>query len=167
MSKFRPEKLTIWYILRENALQIIMYILGAVIAGLIWWPLAIIYLAIAVATNVFYMYWVCPYCGHYALGTCAAGYDWLSGKHFKAELNRTFRGQFTLGTVVVGMGWFLPLLAAAYLLIVHFSWWTVALLVVFCVVGFWLLPESSKKHCEGCETVDCPRRPKKMQAKAG
>jgi hypothetical protein len=165
MSKLRPEKLTVGYILRENALQIIMYILGAIITGLIWWPLAIIYLAIAVATNIFYMYWVCPYCGHYALGTCAAGFDWLSGKHFKAKLNRTFRGQFSLGTVVVGIGWFLPPIAAVSLIIVHFSWLVLTLLTAFSVIGFWLLPESSKKHCDGCETVDCPRRPKKMQAK--
>jgi hypothetical protein len=164
MTTLRPAKSTLWYILRENALQILMYILGAVIIGLVWWPLAIVYLALAIATNIFYMVWVCPYCGHYALGTCAAGFDLLSGRRFKAKLGRTFRGQFRLGTVVVGIGWFLPPLAAAYLLIVHFSWAVLGLLAVFCVVAFWLLPEVSKKHCAGCEMVDCPRYPKTKKA---
>jgi hypothetical protein len=165
MSTNLPAKKNAWSILRENALQIIMYILGAALMGLAWWPLAVIYLALAVATNIFYMYWVCPYCGHYALGTCAAGFDLLSGRRFKAQMNRTFRGQFRLGTVVVGLGWFLPPLAALVLLLVRFSWGILALLAVFCAVAFWLLPEVSKKHCDGCETVDCPRRPQKPQAR--
>ncbi|KAF0106430.1 MAG: hypothetical protein FD146_2601 [Anaerolineaceae bacterium] len=165
MSTLRPAKITIWYILRENALQLIMYVLGAALMGLAWWPLAILYLALAAATNIFYMYWVCPYCGHYALGACAAGFDLLSGRRFRARLGRTFRGQFRLGTVVVGLGWFLPPLAALVLLIVRFSWVILVLLAVFCVVAFWLLPEVSKKHCDGCETVDCPRRPKEPRAR--
>lgn len=151
-------------ILRENALQILMYILGAVIFALLWQPLAIVYVAVAIATNIFYMYWVCPYCGHYAPGTCAAGFDILSGRRFKAGLGRTFRGQFRLGAVIVGLGWFLPPLAALYLLMVRFSWAVVEMLVAFCIVAFWLLPEAAKKHCENCETADCPRRPTKAAA---
>jgi len=168
----RTGKMTLGSFLKENGLQILMYLLGAVLTGLVWWPLAPIYLVICVASNIFYMYWVCPYCGHYHLGTCAAGFDVLSGRRFKAELDRTFRGQFRLGTIVVGLGWFIPPIAALYLLVIHFSWtalywWAIlALLAVFCVVAFWLLPEASKKHCDGCETVDCPRRPKKAKTAA-
>ena len=40
-------KNTIGYILRENALQVLMYILGAALFDLTWWPLALIYLVIA------------------------------------------------------------------------------------------------------------------------
>lgn len=157
----RPQNVNLWYILRENAIQILMYILGAVLMGLAWWPLAPIYVALAIASNIFYMYWVCPYCGHYQLATCPAAFDVLSGRRFRAQLGRTFRGQFRLGTVVMGPGWFLPPAAALYLLITRFSWPVLALLVVFCAVAFWLLPELSRKHCDGCETADCPRRPKK------
>jgi hypothetical protein len=39
-------------------------------------------------------------------------------------------------------------------------------LEAFCVVGFWVLPEASKKHCDGFETVDCPRRPKPLATKS-
>ena len=163
MSKIRTEKVTFWYVLRENAWQIVMYVLGAILMGLAWWPLSIAYLLLAVVSNVFYMYWVCPYCGHYQLSTCPAGFDVISGKRYKAQLGRTFRGQFSLGTIAMAPGWFLPPVAALYLLITSFTWTVLILLVVFCVVSFWLLPELSKQHCEGCETVDCPRRPKKKQ----
>jgi hypothetical protein len=156
-----PRRMSDWSILRENAIQLLMYLIGVVITALLWWPLGLLYAALAIGTNIFYMYWVCPYCGHYALGTCPAGFDLLSGQRFRARLGRTFGRQFRLGTLAVGTGWFLPPIAAAYLLLTSFSWLVLGLLVVFCVVAFWLLPELSKKHCDGCETLDCPRRPKK------
>lgn len=57
-----------WSILRENALQILMYILGTILIGLIWWPLGLIYLGYSLFSNVLYMAWICPYCGHCSLG---------------------------------------------------------------------------------------------------
>lgn len=147
-------------ILRENALQIVMYILGAVLAGLVGWPLAVLYLAYGLLSNVLYMAWVCPYCGHYSPGTCPAGFDVLSRRRFEAKAGRTFGAQFRRNVLVVAPGWFLPPLAGAYLLVARFSWAVLALLVIFCITAFWLLPETAKKHCAGCETADCPRRPK-------
>jgi hypothetical protein len=161
MRPLRPAQVTLGYIVRENAWQILMYLLGALLIGWIGWPLAVAYLVLAVLGNIFYMYWVCPYCGHYQLGTCPAAFDVISGKIFKPMPGRTFRRQFTLGTIVLGPGWFLPPLAGLYLLITGFSWLTLIVLIAFCVVGFWLLPKQSQSHCEDCETVDCPRRPKK------
>ena len=153
-------RMSAWDILRENAYQIVMYILGAVLIGRVWWPLALVYLVYCVLSNVAYMAWVCPYCGHYSLGTCAAGFHILSGRRFKPQLGKTFARQFRRNVYVMAPGWFLPPVAALYLLVTGFSWYILALTAVFCAVAFWLLPESSKKHCEGCETVDCPRRPK-------
>jgi hypothetical protein len=139
-----------WDILRENALQLFMYILGAVLTGLFWWPLALIYLA---------------YCAHYQLGTCPAGFHILSARRFEPKAGRTFSREFRRNVIVMVPGWFLPPIVGLTLLISSFSWHVLGLLVVFCVIGFWLLPEASKKHCEGCETVDCPRRPKPVQIK--
>ncbi len=153
-------QMTTWDILRENALQIIMYIIGAVITALIAWPLAVLYVAYSLFSNALYMAWVCPYCGHYALGTCPAGFHILSARRFKPKPGTTFRREFRRNLYIMIPGWFVPPLAGLYLLISGFSWTVLVLLVAFCVVGFWLLPETSKKHCEGCQTVDCPRRPK-------
>jgi len=155
-----PLRRTPWTILQENFLQILMYIIGTVVTALLWPPLGIIYLVYSLLSNVLYMAWICPYCGHYGLHTCAAGFDILSGGRFKPRPGRTFGTEFRRKSWVLYPGWFLPPLVAMSLLVTDFSWWTVALLVVFCVVAFWLLPETSKKHCENCETVDCPRYPK-------
>lgn len=163
MTLLQPVKITTWDILRENALQIIMYILGTVITSLTWWPLGIIYLAYGIASNFLYMAWVCPYCGHYYPGTCRAGFHILSGRRFKTQPGRTFGSEFRRRSWVLYPGWFLPPIIAVSLLFTHFTWLMLVLLTVFCIVAFWLLPETSKKHCEGCETADCPRRPKQAK----
>jgi hypothetical protein len=156
----KPLKRNAWTVLRENALQLIMYALGTVICSHLWWPLGLIYLAYSLYSNHLYMAWICPYCGHYVLGTCAAGFDLLSRKRFKPQPGRTFGTEFRRKSWVLYPGWFVPPLAALYLLVIRFDWFMLGLLAVFCAVAFWLLPEVSKKHCENCETVDCPRYPK-------
>lgn len=161
MTHASLKKRTPLYLLRENGLQLLMYALGAVLVGLLWWPLAPFYLAYCVLSNVLYMAWVCPYCGHYHLGTCAAGFDIFSGKRFKADLGKTFAGQFKRNVYVMVPGWVLPPLIGLFLLYQHFSWSLLGLVAAFCFVGFWWLPEDAKRHCAGCETVDCPRRPKR------
>ncbi|HTX89717.1 MAG TPA: hypothetical protein VMC09_00755 [Anaerolineales bacterium] len=155
-----------WTILRENGLQLLMYLLGTVTIGLVWWPLGPVYLAYSILSNYLYMAWICPYCGHYALGTCAAGFDLLSGKRFKPVPGRTFGTEFRRKSWVLYPGWFLPPVAGVYLLIVHFAWPVLALLAVFCIVAFWLLPVDSRRHCEACTNVDCPRYPQHKKAPA-
>ena len=147
-------------ILRENALQIIMYLLGTLLISLVGWPLGLVYLAYSLLSNYLYMAWICPYCGHYLLGTCAAGFDVLSGRHFKPQPGRTFGTEFRRRSWVLYPGWFLPPIAGLYLLVFGLSWLALGLLVLFCAVAFWLLPQDAKRHCENCVTVDCPRYPK-------
>jgi hypothetical protein len=160
MTIIPPLKRTAWTVLRENALQILMYILGTGLLSLVWWPLGPVYLGYSLLSNYLYMQWVCPYCGHYGLGTCAAGFDLLSGKRFKPQPGRTFGSEFRRRSWVLYPGWFLPPVAGLYLLITAFSWVVLLLVGIFCGIAFWLLPEVSKKHCENCETADCPRYPK-------
>src|SRR5512140_3663819 len=114
-------------ILRENALQILMYILGTFLTGLIWWPLGLLYLAYSLYSNYLYMAWICPYCGHYLLGTCAAGFDILSRRKFRPIPGRTFGTEFRRRSWVLYPGWFLPPIAGLYLLFTAFSWIVLAL----------------------------------------
>jgi len=157
---------TPWTILRENAWQIAMYLLGTLLIGLLSWLLGLVYLAYSLASNGMYMAWVCPYCGHYALGTCAAGFDLISGRRFRPVPGRTFGREFRRRSWVLYPGWFLPPLVGLYLLVTSFSWPVLTLLVV-CADAFWLLPQTSKSHCEACETVDSPRYPKNRKSTAG
>lgn len=166
MTTTHPFQLNSRDILRENALQLVMYALGALLTGLAWWPLSVMYLAYCALSNVLYMAWVCPYCAHYRLGTCRAGFHVLSAGRFQPKPGRTFRSEFRKNIIVLFPGWFLPPIVAIYLLVNSFNWPVLALLVAFCIIGFWLLPEASKKHCEGCETLDCPRRPKALRIQA-
>jgi hypothetical protein len=165
MTKDFPQQMDGWDIFRENAMQFIMYIVGAVLVGWVWWPLSLVYLAYCILSNVLYMAWVCPYCAHYSLGTCKAGFHILSAGRFKAKEGMTFAKAFKNNIYMMFPGWFLPPIAAIYLLMTSFSWAVLTLLIVFCVVAFWLLPMLARSHCEDCETLDCPRRPKSAAAK--
>jgi hypothetical protein len=166
MTTHALPKRTPWTILRENALQLTMYLLGTLLIGGLSWPLGGVYLAYSLASNWLYMAWVCPYCGHYGLGTCAAGFDLLSGRRFKPQPGRTFGQAFRRRSWVLYPGWFLPPLVGLFLLISSFSWLALALLAAFCVDAFWLLPLASRSHCAACETVDCPRYPGKRKSAA-
>lgn len=151
-------------ILRENAWQLVMYVLGMALLALWNWLLAPAYLALGLLSNVVYMAKICPYCGHYGLGTCKAGFHLLSGGRFKPQPGQTFAKQFRKWVWVMFPGWFLPPLAGIVLLLQRFSWTVLILLVLFCVVGFWVLPQDSKRHCDDCDMVDCPRYPKRKTA---
>lgn len=54
--------------------------------------------------------------------------------------------------------WFLPPVIGLYLLVVCFSWLTLALLFLFSLFAFVVLPRGSKRHtCRDCENAEnCP-----------
>jgi hypothetical protein len=158
------KKITFWSILRENAVLLLMYLLGAVLFWLIQPVFALAYLGYAIFSNALFMAWVCPCCPHYSLATCPAGFHILSGGIFKRKTGWTYQGQFRKGVLVIGLGWFLPPSAALYILVRDFSWGALALGVIFCLVGFWWLPSVSKQHCDSCDNLECPRRPVKRSA---
>ena len=89
MSTTHPFQINAGDILRENALQLVMYVLGA-----------LLYLAYCALSNVLYMAWVCPYCAHYSLGTCPAGFHILSASRFKPKAGRTFAREFRRNVIV-------------------------------------------------------------------
>ena len=146
-------------ILRENAWQLVMYVLGVILVGMLNWPLAGIYLGYCLLSNVLYMALVCPYCNHYHLGTCRAGFHLLSQQIFKPRPGGTFAGQFKQFVMVMVPGWFIPPIVGIILLVQDFSWLALILAGLFCMVGFVILPKDSQRHCQDCEMVDCPRRP--------
>ncbi|MBN1304275.1 MAG: hypothetical protein JXA13_07555 [Anaerolineales bacterium] len=148
-------------LLRENAWQLTMYALGTALVAIVSCPLAILYLALSLASNIAYMAIVCPYCGHYGLGTCKAGFHLLSGGNFKPAPGKTFVQQFPIGAGIVGVGWFIPLIFAWISFMRGFSWLAAILLLAFLIVAFWILPKDSQRHCAECEMLDCPRYPKK------
>ena len=150
-------------VLRENAILILMYLLGAALLFLLWWPLGLIYLVYCALSNFLYMARVCPYCGHYAAGTCPAGFDWLSGQRYKPREGLDFMSQFRRWSIALYPGWFLPPIIGTCLIFREWSWLALVLTVLFCGVGFIWLPVDSRRHCEKCDNLDCPRRRGKMK----
>lgn len=148
-------------LLRENAWQLILYLLGTVLVWRLSWLLAVIYLAYSLLSNVWYMAYVCPYCAHYGLGTCRAGFHLLSGGRFKPRPGHSFAAQFRRNVAVMIPGWFVPPFVAIYLLLRAFSWPLLVMLIAFCLIGFVILPKDAQRHCQECEMVDCPRRPRR------
>jgi len=148
-------------VLRENAWQLVMIALGVMLVALWNWPLAGAYLAYALLSNVLFMALVCPYCGHYALGTCRAGFHLLSGQRFRPRPGSTFTRQFRIVVWLMAPGWIAPPLAGLVLLAQDFSWGAACLAGVFCLVAFVILPKDAQRHCRECETRDCPRRPRR------
>lgn len=143
--------------IRENAALVGMYLLGAILVSLLWWPGGLIYLAYGIASNILHMAWVCPYCAHYAAGTCPAGYHLFFGGRFRPQPGKTFRGQFNRGVIVLAPGWFVPPLVGGYALVTGFSWLELALVLLFCLAAFVILPTDSQRHCRSCDNRDCPR----------
>ena len=145
-------------VLQENTLLMGVHVLGTLLLVFVWWPLGLFYLGYCAFSIIFYMAVICPYCYHYTVCTCPAGYHYISTKFFKPQEGKTFQGQFRRTIVVMYPGWFLPPLAGLYLLITDFSWSIVVLLLLFCLVGFWILPKVSRQTCERCENAEeCPR----------
>jgi hypothetical protein len=143
--------------LRENAALMSMYLLGILLTSFLGWPLGLLYLVYCLASNLLYMAWTCPYCPHYAAASCPAGYHLLSGRRFRPQPGKTFKGQFQRSVILLAPGWFVPPLMGGYVLITDFSWLAMGLLLAFCAVGFLLLPVDSRRHCQGCVNRECPR----------
>jgi len=100
---------------------------------------------------------VCPYCYHYTACTCPAGYHYISTRFFEPKEGRDFADQFRRSIVVIFPGWFLPPVLGLYLLVVDFSWPVAVVVLLFCLVGFWILPKVSRRPCEECENAEsCP-----------
>jgi hypothetical protein len=158
MSNTVPSKISLRSILRENAALVAMYVLGVIIASLLWGPLGLIYLGYALFSNLLYMARVCAYCEHYRTATCHAGYHLLSGGRFRGKKGRDFAGQFKRNVIMLYPGWFVPPIVGLYMLYESFSWVVAVIIAGFLLVGFVILPRDSARYCEVCKNEKCPRR---------
>jgi len=109
-------------ILRENAFLISMYVLGAALASVLWWPLAPIYLVVGLAAVGLYAVWVCPHCPHYAAATCPAGYPQLLRRRLEVRDGSDFARQFRPGTMLLYPTWFAPPIVGVVALVRAWSW---------------------------------------------
>jgi hypothetical protein len=150
-----------WRVVAETAALAAMYVLGLAVAWLVWPPLSLLYLAVILASNLLFMARICPYCRHVEAMNCHSGYHHVA-RLFRPQADRTFARQFQRNVAVMYPVWGLPPLLGIYGIArglgSGFEWGLLAAVVLFCLVGFVLLPVASQKTCAGCATAEeCPR----------
>ena len=158
MSENAPVELSLSSVLRASASLVIMYLLATI-------RVAHVLVGMGVALSGVLLTVQCALYGlSLPLLPPLCGRDlprWISSplrQAFQAKGGITFGKQFGRNVIVLFPGWFVPPVVGMYLLVTGFAWCIVILLVLFCPVGFLLLPTDSQRHCTGCENLDCPRR---------
>jgi hypothetical protein len=116
------------------------------------------YLIYGIAGAVWIMIFVCPYCRYFDTRECPCGYGHIAAKFRNKESIECFSDKFKKHIPVIVPLWFIPLLAGIPVAVFNFSWTLLALLAIFAVVAFVVLPLVSTKHgCKECPQKDsCP-----------
>ena len=112
------------------------------------------YLAYGLLGAIWIMVFVCPYCHYYSTNSCPCGYGTISARIVKKGDQDCFAEKFKRHIPVIVPLWLIPVACGGIGLWLSFSWWLIALLSVFILESFVILPIVSKKH--GC--VECPQR---------
>ena len=142
----------------ESVPMYVMWTLGALIFYQLGWLFAVTYLVYCAFSIVWFMRMICVYCGNARRGICSSGIGMLSSWLFEPRPLRYFKRQFKYNVACQFPVWFLPPIAAGYLLYKEFSYDVVLLSLIFMVVAFGIYPFlSSSKTCEDCTMREvCP-----------
>ncbi|MFH1718345.1 MAG: hypothetical protein ABIF19_13410 [Planctomycetota bacterium] len=148
----------------NNVPYIAMTVLGAAIFAVAlgdsaWGPLtAVAYLAYGAAGSLWIMVFVCPYCRYWNSSECPCGYGLVAARFRPKAVVDCFDEKFKKHIPVIVPLWILPLLAGLPDVVRNFSWLLLALLVLFAIDAFAVLPLVSTKHgCKECPQKDsCP-----------
>lgn len=152
------------YTLFEELINNLPYILMAVIGGIIilsgykisfqGWLLAGSYILYSIIGAFWIIIFICPYCHYYNTRACPCGYGKISGKLRQKGDENLFRKKFNMHISVIVPLWIIPLIAGIIFLINNYSLFMLALIIIFSVNSFIILPLLSRKH--GC--ADCPQK---------
>lgn len=101
---------------------------------------------------------VCTFCSNAHLNRCHSTMGVISRSLFQGRDTATFTRQFKRHVAVLFPDWFIPPIAALGQLLSGFTFSTLVLLVLFCLVAFVILPVfSSKGTCDECAVrEECP-----------
>lgn len=116
------------------------------------------YLIYGLAGAFWIMIFVCPYCRYFNTRSCPCGYGRIAAKLREKQAVDCFDEKFKKHIPVIVPLWFIPMLAGMLLVVGRFSWPFLALLVIFALEAFVVLPLVSTKHgCKECPQKDsCP-----------
>ena len=145
-------------ILLDNIPTAVLFLLGAALTGMVWWPLGILMLLYNVSSIVMFWGLICTYCPHFGSRACPCGYGTIAPRFFTRKEGSDFRKVFRKNIAIMYPCWFLPFIAGIYLLCTEFSAFVLTILIAFSIIGFVLIPLISRfVGCKGCEIKDqCP-----------
>jgi hypothetical protein len=154
----------------NNLPYIAMIVLGTAVLilsinTLLWkWLAAVSYLIYGVAGVFWIILFLCPFCRYYDTNSCPCGYGQIAGRLRKWKTQNQessqdcFDEKFKKHIPVIVPLWFIPVLVGVIVEFYTFSIGLLALLIIFAVDAFVLLPLFSTKHsCKECPQRDsCP-----------
>jgi hypothetical protein len=140
-----------------------MVALGAVILAtgfdMVWWAwvAAGLYIVYGIAGPFWMIMFICPHCRNYGK-SCACGYGLLAAKLRPRGKTSLFGAKFRKHIPTIVPLWFIPVVAGGVAAALNFSWWLSALVAVFVLEAFVVLPlVSDKCECAHCLQQDaCP-----------
>jgi hypothetical protein len=147
-----------WLVLLDNLPTVIMFLLGAVLAGFVWRPLAIFMMLYSLFSIIMFWRLICRHCGHFGTRACPCGYGVVAAWCFDRKEGSDFRKVFRKNIAIMYPCWFIPLGAGIYLLYARFSRDILVVFSAFILVGFVLIPAISRfVGCKGCNLrQQCP-----------
>jgi len=151
-------KIPTWLVLLDNVPTLMLFILGVLIINELTTAGAVVFAAYTLFSVVWFWAKICPYCHHFGTYACPCGYGAISPKFFKKRNTKSFKKVFKRNLIIVFPNWFVPILAAVYLLVKSFSNEILIYTIIFSIIGFVIIPLISKLvGCKNCEIKDdCP-----------
>ena len=148
----------------DNLPYILMVLLGALILligfdfSIIGWVLFSAFILYGIIGTLWIIIFVCPYCHYFDTRACPCGYGQMAVKFRKQRDGDRFNEKFKKHIPVIVPLWFIPFVAAVIFLIMDLSILMLALLVIFAIDSFVVLPLISRKYgCAHCPQKDtCP-----------
>ena len=144
----------------DNLPYIVMALLGAIIffTGLktpFWgYFTAGLYVLYSALGAFWIMIFVCPYCHFFDTMSCPCGYGRIAAKLRSKRDGDLFLKKFKRNIPAIFPLWIAPVVAGVIFLISSFSLWMLALIALFAIDAFVILPLLSRKY--GC--AHCPQR---------
>jgi hypothetical protein len=148
----------VWLLLLDNIPTLGLFLLGAVLSGMLWRPLAIAILLYDLLAIIMFWGLICRYCQHFDTKACPCGYGIIAPKYFRKEGGKSFREVFRKNIFIMFPCWFVPLGVGVYLLATRSSREILIVFLSFVVLGFLIIPAISRfLGCKGCNLrEECP-----------
>ncbi len=150
--------------LMDNLPYIIMIVLGTAIfltgiEATFWrWGAAGLYFLYGIVGAFWIIVFVCPYCHFFDTSSCPCGYGRIAARLRDKKDDRLFTKKFKRHIPVIFPLWLAPTITGGIGLKVDFSTSMLALVILFVIDAFVILPWVSKKYgCAHCPQKDmCP-----------